>query len=188
MTREEAIKTLKENCCAMCAYASHDMDSCDIRGCDNRDAIKTLERESCEDNKYDEFGFFDPFSVKEKEPCDDCISRQAVIEVLNKMNRYVADDLTLCDTERKFPKNEVFIVDDVYEEIVEQLLPVNPAEKVWRWIPINEKMPEENQEFLAYSEIFGMIVTISKYVSLFKVKSWMPLPEKPYKTESEEKE
>jgi len=54
-------------------------------------------------------------------PCDDAISRQAVIEVLNKMDRYVADELTLCDTERKFPKNEVFIVDDVYEEIVEQL-------------------------------------------------------------------
>lgn len=57
MTREEAIKTLKENSCAMCAYASHDMDSCDILGCDNRDAIKVLERESCEvktDNKCQE--------------------------------------------------------------------------------------------------------------------------------------
>ena len=54
----------------------------------------------------------------------DLISRQAVIEVLNKMDRYVADELTLCDAERKFPKNEVFIVDDVYEEIVEQLPPV----------------------------------------------------------------
>ena len=44
-TTEEAIKTLKENCCAMCAYGSQDMDSCDIRGCDNRDAIKALEQE-----------------------------------------------------------------------------------------------------------------------------------------------
>ena len=55
------------------------------------------------------------------EPSADCVSRQAVIEVLNKMDRYVANELTLCDTERKFPQNEVFIVDDVYEEIVEQL-------------------------------------------------------------------
>lgn len=46
-TTEEAIKTLKENCCAMCAYGSQDMDSCDIRGCDNRDAIKALEQELC---------------------------------------------------------------------------------------------------------------------------------------------
>ena len=45
MTREEAIKTLKENCCTMCAYGSQDMDSCDIRICDNKDAIKALEQE-----------------------------------------------------------------------------------------------------------------------------------------------
>lgn len=44
MTREEAIKTLKENYCAMCAYGSQDMDSCDIRSCDNKDAIETLEQ------------------------------------------------------------------------------------------------------------------------------------------------
>ena len=63
MTNEETIKTLKENCCAMCAYGSQDMDSCDIRGCDNRDAIKALEQE----------------------PCEDCISRQAVIDALSHM-------------------------------------------------------------------------------------------------------
>ena len=61
MNREEAIKTIKENCCAMCAYASHNMDSCDIRGCDNKDAIKVLEQE----------------------PCDDAISRKTVAEILN---------------------------------------------------------------------------------------------------------
>ena len=46
MTRKEAIKTLKENCCAMCSYDLHDnMDSCDIRSCDNKEAIKVLEQE-----------------------------------------------------------------------------------------------------------------------------------------------
>lgn len=72
--------------------------------------------------------------IKALQPCTDAISRQAVLEVLNKMDRYVADELTLCDKERKFPQNEVFIVDDVYEEIVEQLPPVTPAEKVGHWI------------------------------------------------------
>lgn len=43
MTREEAVKTLKENFCAMCAYGSQNMESCNIRGCDNRDAIQALE-------------------------------------------------------------------------------------------------------------------------------------------------
>lgn len=45
MTREEAYKTIKENLCAMCAYGSQCMESCDIRSCDNRDAIKALEQE-----------------------------------------------------------------------------------------------------------------------------------------------
>jgi hypothetical protein len=44
----EAIKTLKENICAQCAYGS-DMENCDIRYCDNREAIKILEQEPCED-------------------------------------------------------------------------------------------------------------------------------------------
>lgn len=58
MTREEAIKTLKENYCAMCAYGSQDMDSCDIHSCDNKDTIKALEQE----------------------PCEGAISRQAVLD------------------------------------------------------------------------------------------------------------
>ena len=49
MTREEAIDRLKENFCAMCAYGSQNMGSCDIRSCDNRDAIKALEQEQCTD-------------------------------------------------------------------------------------------------------------------------------------------
>lgn len=53
--------------------------------------------------------------------CDDAISRNAVIQTLNKMDRYTATELTLCDTNKKFPANEVFIVDDVYEQIAEQL-------------------------------------------------------------------
>ncbi len=44
MTQEEAIKGLKENLCSLCAYGSQNMDSCDIRGCDNRDYIKALEQ------------------------------------------------------------------------------------------------------------------------------------------------
>lgn len=43
-TVEEAIKTLKEICCTRCPYGSQDMDSCDIRGCDEREAIKILEQ------------------------------------------------------------------------------------------------------------------------------------------------
>ena len=60
------------------------------------------------------------------EPCEDAVSRNAIIQKLNTMDRYVSEELILCDTDKKFPKNEVFIVDDVYEEIVENLPSAQP--------------------------------------------------------------
>ena len=61
------------------------------------------------------------------EPCGDAVSRNAIVQKLNKMDRYVSTELRLCDTDKKFPQNEVFIVDDVYDEIVEQLPSVQPT-------------------------------------------------------------
>lgn len=61
-----------------------------------------------------------------KEQSGDAISRNDVIDTLNNMYRYVADELTLCSTGKKFEGTEVFIVDDVYEEIAENLPSVNP--------------------------------------------------------------
>ncbi len=56
-----------------------------------------------------------------KEQSGDAISRNDVIDTLNNMHRYIADELTLCSTGEKFEGDEVFIVDDVYEEIAENL-------------------------------------------------------------------
>lgn len=72
-----------------------------------------------------------------QEPCDDAISRGAVIQALNKMDRYTATELTLCDTDKKFPANEVFIVDDVYEQITEHLPSV--TQKSGKWIRVTDK-------------------------------------------------
>ena len=44
MTVDEALELLKENLCAMSAYSAKSMEECDIRDCDNRNAIKVLER------------------------------------------------------------------------------------------------------------------------------------------------
>ena len=62
------------------------------------------------------------------------MSRNAIVQKLNAMDRYVSTELRLCDTDKKFPQNEVFIVDDVYEEIVEQLPPVQPEREVARMV------------------------------------------------------
>lgn len=61
------------------------------------------------------------------ETCEDAVSRNAIIQKLNTMDRYVSEELILCDTDKKFPKNEVFIVDDVYEKIVENLPSAQPG-------------------------------------------------------------
>ena len=61
ITKEEAIEGLKDNLCSMCAYGSQNMDSCNIRECDNRDYIKALEQ---------------PTS-------DDCVSREQAIKTIS---------------------------------------------------------------------------------------------------------
>lgn len=66
-----------------------------------------------EDNKYDEFGFFNPFSVKDeekKEPCTDAISRQAVLNLAKFDGRDGLGSI-------------------IHAFDVEQLPPVIPAEK-----------------------------------------------------------
>lgn len=68
----------------------------------------------------------DAMPTVEPEPCEDVVSRNAIVQKLNKMDRYVSEELRLCDTDKKFPKNEVFIVDDVYEEIAEKLPSAQP--------------------------------------------------------------
>lgn len=75
----------------------------------------------------------------EQQPCEDVVSRAEIIHTLNTMDRYVADELTLCDTDKKYPKNEVFIVDDVYELIAENLPSVQPQPKRGRWKYVVDK-------------------------------------------------
>lgn len=52
--------------------------------------------------------------------------------MLNTLDRYISTELTLCDTEKTFPKNEVFVVDDIYEGL-EQLPSAEPRKK-GKWI------------------------------------------------------
>lgn len=75
----------------------------------------------------------DILKLLEQQTCEKCISRNAIIKTLNEMDRYIADKLILCDSDNKFPQNEVFIVDDVYEKI-DELLPVTPQPKTGHWI------------------------------------------------------
>ena len=98
------------------------------------------------DKKNTQIAIDKAIKALEQQTCDDCVSRNAISRTLNTMDRYVADELTLCDTDEKFPKNEVFILDEVYEHIVEQLPSVSPQQT--RWIPASERLPEESGWYL----------------------------------------
>lgn len=97
------------------------------------------------------------------EPCGDVVSRNAIIQKLNTMDRYVSEELRLCDTDKKFPQNEVFIVDDVYEEIVENLPSAQPksanelAEKA-------QNAP--NNDFISRKAAIDALMPIYKSASL----------------------
>ena len=81
------------------------------------------------------------------EPCGNVVSRNAIVQKLNEMDRYVSTELRLCDTDKKFPQNEVFIVDDVYEEIVEKLPSIQPSNDYERgWHDGREALREEMWE------------------------------------------
>ena len=144
----------------------HEIDDENVTITNERDyeamrvAIKALEQQTCEDaisrealledlykRDYTKFTHRDFVALVQYQDTvqpkhGDVISRNLITQTLNKMDRYVAEELTLCDTDKKFPKNEVFIVDDVYEQIVEQLPSVNPQPKTG-WIPVSEKLPED---------------------------------------------
>lgn len=87
MVKEEALKTLKENLCSMCAYGSQCMESCDIRYCDNRDAIESLSAEPCEDGVWSLKDTTDTLKrhglLQEQEPCKDTISRTWLKEAIH---------------------------------------------------------------------------------------------------------
>ena len=121
----------------------------------------------------------DVLKLLEQEPCEDCISRQAVRHILNH--------------EVKLPIKawkKVF-------ELVDNLPPVTPQPKIGRWIPVSERLPKAGEYigaiakyYLVQNEYGDMLVARyihSEYWEQIyqlqpigdKIVAWMPLPQ-PY--------
>lgn len=124
----------------------------------------------------------------EKEPCEDAVSRQAVLDGLASIAKAKAKS----DAQKSLMGRVMFFV--------EQLPPVTPQHKMGRWIPVSESLPEENESVMASTElgVFPETRYSKKYgwewayeagenywrALGYKVTAWMPLPE-PYKPQED---
>ncbi len=105
--------------------------------------------------------------VVEQEPCADCISRQAVLELM-------ADyDLSMGQVVKG----------------IHALPSITPKPKTGKWILVSERLPEEYREIIV-TDVETSATYLSRYIGdgywecdngLFKdrIIAWMPLPE-PY--------
>lgn len=101
----------------------------------------------------------------------DCVSRQAVLDLAKFDGRENLGSI-------------------IHAFDVEQLPPVTPAEKVGKWIPVSERLPEESLNSVigwdAYRERCIFVQFIDGHFQItgknetFDIQAWMPLPE-PYK-------
>lgn len=111
-------------------------------------------------------------------PCEDAISREAVIQIIeNKLNP--CTDMFKC-----LEMSEV-------KEDVEHLPSVKPQRPSKKWIPITERLPEDNIHVLCQFNLNGMAecylahgvfhIVGGVVMSCNEVLAWMPLPE-PYQS------
>ena len=126
--------------------------------------------------------------IKKIEPCEDAISRQAVIDAIDKWVKNMHILIAL-------PTNEVTPL----FESVHKLPHVTPQPKTGHWIPVSERLPED-QEVILVSTKTDRVFEGRYYDDNTKrqwysfrddtfawnnvVTAWMPLPE-PYQAESE---
>ena len=130
----------------------------------------------------------------EQQLCEDCISRKALIERINEAEEnFKADNMESIATGDENP-----FVDGVLSGVfnirvmVQQAPSVTPQQTMW--IPVSERLPEENIHVLCKFYMGGMAECYHAHdywhiVGGFRIKiddvlAWMPLPE-PYGGEEE---
>ena len=86
MTKEEAIKILREDGCGYCTWQSINPYECENKECKLKEAldmaISALEQEPTDDATLKDI-FCMGCEYKDAEPCEDAISREAVIKLFN---------------------------------------------------------------------------------------------------------
>lgn len=126
----------------------------------------------------------------EQEPCEDAISRQAVNKLVDELARAISD-------ERCYIPQRSRSTGTIMQDIL-NLPSVTPQSKIGHWIPVTERLPEENTTVLGTTKCDDLYKT-ELYDDCGEKKwyangnfdvpivAWMPLPES-YKAESEAKD
>ena len=127
----------------------------------------------------------------EKEPCEDAISRRAVLDIIKFEENWLF-----------YAKSNNADTDIAFSGIRTQVAKLSPVTSAQKWIPVSKRLPENNEVYLV-TIIFDIDETESgrdvtkayfcsqskkwQYFSNDEVIAWMPLPE-PYKVEMESEE
>ena len=197
MTSEELLNCLTDRPCEVCKFHTE-------TGCSQWSCIFEGQHENTEE---------DPCALCPYSKCEDAISRQAVIAIIN--NAEVIEDYEVEDTCTGTIEVAVHWIDkDAIEQELCNLPPVQPKAK---WTPIKTRplteeerqymdsygdiaydcpLPDDGQEVLVTSR-YGYVTTdtfcrddggcyFETYCDDGDVLAWMPKPE-PYKAESEDK-
>lgn len=146
-------------------------------------------------------------TVLEQQPCEDCISREAVMKCFKKWQPYMATRLLdyeqelkeLSSVTPKYTDEEIDKAQAVEQAYIDKMVELAVEELKTpkaEWIPVSERLPEDYIHVLcqfylggmgecylahgAFHVVGGLVMTCNEVVA------WMPLPQ-PYNAESEEK-
>ena len=99
----------------------------------------------------------------EQEPCEDCISRQAVLEAID-VKAWEFCDYLISKNRNDEQKPVSLFADNLRECISEELPPVTPAEKVGRWKRVSmDKYVQHAMAYYRCSECGGDIIGEHNY-------------------------
>ena len=132
-----------------------------------------------------------PSVTSKIEPCEDCISRQAVKRKLQEhhdlfINAYGGrvGFKSMADAKEKARVDEIT---NCIAMVVNEPS-VTPKEKTG-WIPVSERLPEESKRYVVatkYNDVMTDFYTGERFLQGDDVIAWMPLPEPYEPQESEE--